>query len=306
MIPAPLSTTASMRPGWHPLGRTLAGAGVLLAALSGGASAQPTSLADTVSMSVEEGLRYVLRGEELPHGLGTQLILRVGATHNPGAAPLLREILAMWAARHPETDVVYEDQTAAALHVLWRQGVGQEYFFDLVRGWSEDYTLAVQAARMLARTPTPEVMSVLGRAHIAARSSGRRGHIGQALGTARYIAHLIELYEALPTVEARAEMTVGVVGRWWGPFPMWSSSDRISASGWKEVGFSNPGVWVASGWFLSLSHEAPDAVARAIEASYEEARAEEARGRLFPGEPEAYRRWFRNSVPSSVRAHLPE
>ena len=34
-----------------------------LAALAAPATAQPTSLADTVSISVEDGLRYVIRGE---------------------------------------------------------------------------------------------------------------------------------------------------------------------------------------------------------------------------------------------------
>ncbi len=270
--------------------------------------ARPISLADTVNFSVNEGLGYVLRGE-VPQSLGTQLILRAGATDNPDSEPLLQEIIAAWAARNTGLDFNYETQTAAALHVLWHQGKEQEYFVELVRAWPQNYTLAVHAANILARTATPEVLALLEEVHTAAIDLRRSDYMGGALSHAKFVAYRMEQYEALPTAEARAEMVLGRVSIPWS-LVSHAHFERVSTSGWMDVNYSDPYSVVAWGWFLSLSDEAPGAVARAIEEAVDEYMRETG-SRWYPSESQpgvrneimnAYRELSR----PAVRALLPE
>ena len=65
--------------------------GILLICAPFVAVAQPMPI-DTVNVSVEEGIRLVLN-REIPHGYGTALILRAGASRNPAYIPLLKQVV---------------------------------------------------------------------------------------------------------------------------------------------------------------------------------------------------------------------
>ncbi len=269
-----------------------------VAALAAPVTAQPTTIADTVSVSVEDGLRYALRGE-VPHNLGAQLILRAGATDNRALAPLLREIVARPASVRFGAGRSWERQTAAALHVLWLQGEPPGYFVGLVRGWPADYMRAYEAALVLARTPTPEVLALLDEVHRASVQRGRNDRIGGALSHVNYVAHKVSEYEALATPEARARVAIEVAARCWSPY-IETHFTRLSRSGWVDIDIRDPYTVVRWGWFLSLSREHPAAVAGAIR-SY----VADARGRYTPEEVADLPVCLRDLSPASVRELLP-
>src|SRR5690606_6499763 len=128
------------------------------------ASAQPFRMPERLDRPIGEGL-LLARDQQLPHGDALHYILWAGYRGNPSDRALLRQIVGGY-----EEGRLPQSYARTALSSLEFLGENEDYFLDLARRWNEGESaeeqerqkwIAYYASLVVARRPTPEVLSVL-------------------------------------------------------------------------------------------------------------------------------------------------
>ena len=173
------------------------------------------------------------------------VVQRAGESKNSAYAPVLKEIVARTAptSRH----LVAFD----AMHALWLEGEGPEYFIQLAQGHTSQKMAAYYAILILARRPAPQILALLEQV----QESSEDNQVGGAVDLARFVAYSEQQFRALPGAVERADFLIEKLKTGWNPIEVEEHSPS---------GNLNPvAVW-SQGKLKELSEQHPGEVSLAI------------------------------------------
>ncbi len=226
---------------------SLATGWLLIACCSVSAYAQPRDLSEASTISLNEGVGHVLRGE-VSNPVATRIVFRVGESGDGAYRDELRSMVERYTGSQKRRGVL-----AMAVYALSELGEDDAYFRDLALRWREDEWRARVAMNMLALSPTPENLTVVERVASEATS----GLLTSALSTTQVSREQIERYQKLQGPQEKVDYALLYAIRGW----------RGSSSGYVGVGIQQ-GLhpWSINGrcWLRELSEQYPDLVARTL------------------------------------------